>query len=145
MSIHQIYHQLVPAEVLAEVLQQLEVDPEWVTDNVIVPLRLYTTIVKFPKIKEIVDKTFPDLVLKIENKIYFQKYPVGGVCKDHTDPSRITIVILIQEPERGGVLSVEGKDAYLKAGDAIMFDGTDHHKMTPILRGQRISMALWFK
>ncbi len=145
MSIHQIYKQLVPADILTEVLNQVEADPDWVKDNGIAPLRLYTTIIKFPKIKEIVDKTFPELELKIENKIYFQKYPVGGVCKDHIDPSRITVVILIQEPDRGGFLSVEGTEAYLKAGDAIMFDGTDHHKMTPVLRGQRISLALWFK
>jgi PKHD-type hydroxylase len=88
----------------------------------------------------------------------YTEYPEGGFYDWHTDNDvnfaheptvrKISMTLLLS-PENefeGGDLELmkEGKAAKLKQGQAIFFASFIRHRVTPVIRGNRKSLVMWF-
>jgi len=88
----------------------------------------------------------------------YTEYPEGGFYDWHVDndvnfthepPVRKISMTLLLSPEsefEGGDLELqsEGKIAKLKQGQAIFFASFIRHRVTPIIKGNRKSLVMWF-
>ena len=88
----------------------------------------------------------------------YTEYPEGGFYEWHVDndtnmqyepPVRKISMTLLLSPEsefEGGDLELmsEGKIAKLKQGHAIFFASFIRHRVTPVIRGNRKSLVMWF-
>ena len=88
----------------------------------------------------------------------YTEYPEGGFYDWHVDndvnfthepPVRKISMTLLLSPEsefEGGDLELqsEGKIAKLKQGQAIFFASFVRHRVTPIIKGNRKSLVMWF-
>jgi PKHD-type hydroxylase len=96
--------------------------------------------------------------MQITEMAQYTEYPEGGFYDWHTDNDvnfaheptvrKISMTLLLS-PENefeGGDLELmkEGKAAKLKQGQAIFFASFIRHRVTPVIRGNRKSLVMWF-
>ena len=88
----------------------------------------------------------------------YTEYPEGGFYEWHVDndvnmlhepPVRKISMTCLLSPEsnfEGGDLELmsEGKTAKLKQGHAVFFASFIRHRVTPVIRGKRNSLVMWF-
>ena len=96
--------------------------------------------------------------IQITENAQFTEYPEGGfydwlmdcdVHMEHEPPVRKISMTLLLSPENefeGGDLELmkEGSAAKLKQGQAIFFASFIRHRVTPVIRGNRKSLVMWF-
>jgi PKHD-type hydroxylase len=96
--------------------------------------------------------------MTITEMAQYTEYPEGGFYDWHTDndvnfahepPVRKISMTLLLSPENefeGGDLELmkEGKVAKLKQGHAIFFASFIRHRVTPVIKGNRKSLVMWF-
>ena len=94
----------------------------------------------------------------INEQAQYTEYPEGGfydwhmdseVNMQHEPPVRKISMTLLLSPENefeGGDLELlkEGKVAKIKQGHAIFFASFLRHRITPVIRGNRKSLVMWF-
>ena len=96
--------------------------------------------------------------MQITEMAQYTEYPEGGFYDWHVDNDvnfaheptvrKISMTLLLS-PENefeGGDLELmtEGKAAKLKQGHAIFFASFIRHRVTPVIRGNRKSLVMWF-
>ena len=96
--------------------------------------------------------------MQITEMAQYTEYPEGGFYDWHVDNDvnfaheptvrKISMTLLLS-PENefeGGDLELmkEGKIAKLKQGQAIFFASFIRHRVTPVIRGNRKSLVMWF-
>ena len=96
--------------------------------------------------------------MQITEMAQYTEYPEGGFYDWHIDSDtnfahepvvrKISMTLLLS-PENefeGGDLELmtEGKAAKLKQGHAIFFASFIRHRVTPVIRGNRKSLVMWF-
>ena len=96
--------------------------------------------------------------MQITEMAQYTEYPEGGFYDWHIDSDthfaheptvrKISMTLLLS-PENefeGGDLELmkEGKAAKLKQGHAIFFASFIRHRVTPVIRGHRKSLVMWF-
>ena len=96
--------------------------------------------------------------MQITEMAQYTEYPEGGFYDWHVDndvnfahepPVRKISMTCLLSPENefeGGDLELmkEGKPAKLKQGHAIFFASFIRHRVTPVIRGNRKSLVMWF-
>ena len=96
--------------------------------------------------------------MQINEMAQYTEYPEGGfygwhvdndVNMQHEPPVRKISMTLLLSPEsefEGGDLELmsEGKIAKLKQGHAVFFASFIRHRVTPVIRGRRQSLVMWF-
>ena len=96
--------------------------------------------------------------MTINEMAQYTEYPEGGFYEWHVDndvncahepPVRKISMTCLLSPEsefEGGDLELmkEGKIAKLKQGQAIFFASFIRHRVTPVIRGNRKSLVMWF-
>ena len=96
--------------------------------------------------------------MQITEMAQYTEYPEGGFYDWHIDsdvnfahepPVRKISMTCLLSPENefeGGDLELmkEGKPAKLKQGHAIFFASFIRHRVTPVIRGNRKSLVMWF-
>ena len=96
--------------------------------------------------------------MEINELAQYTEYPEGGFYDWHVDndvnmqhepPVRKISMTLLLSPEsefEGGDLELmsEGKIAKLKQGHAIFFASFIRHRVTPVIKGNRKSLVMWF-
>ena len=96
--------------------------------------------------------------MTINEMAQYTEYPEGGFYEWHVDndvnmqyepPVRKISMTLLLSPEsefEGGDLELmsEGKIAKLKQGHAVFFASFIRHRVTPVIRGRRQSLVMWF-
>ena len=96
--------------------------------------------------------------MTITEMAQYTEYPKGGFYDWHVDndvnmqhepPVRKISMTLLLSPEsefEGGDLELmsEGKIAKLKQGHAVFFASFIRHRVTPVIRGHRNSLVMWF-
>jgi len=96
--------------------------------------------------------------MQINELAQYTEYPEGGFYEWHTDndvnmqyepPVRKISMTLLLSPKsefEGGDLELmsEGKIAKLKQGHAIFFASFIRHRVTPVIKGNRKSLVMWF-
>ena len=96
--------------------------------------------------------------MRITEMAQYTEYPEGGFYDWHVDndvnfthepPVRKISMTLLLSPEsefEGGDLELqsEGKIAKLKQGQAIFFASFIRHRVTPVIKGNRKSLVMWF-
>ena len=96
--------------------------------------------------------------MQITEQAQYTEYPEGGFYDWHVDndidchhepPVRKISMTLLLSPENefeGGDLELikEGQPAKLKQGHAIFFASFIRHRVTPVIRGNRKSLVMWF-
>ena len=96
--------------------------------------------------------------MEINELAQYTEYPEGGFYDWHVDndvnmqhepPVRKISMTLLLSPEsefEGGDLELmkEGKIAKLKQGHAVFFASFIRHRVTPVIRGHRKSLVMWF-
>ena len=96
--------------------------------------------------------------MQITEMAQYTEYPEGGFYDWHVDndvsfqhepPVRKISMTLLWSPENefeGGDLELmkEGKLAKLKQGHAIFFASFIRHRVTPVIKGNRKSLVMWF-
>ena len=96
--------------------------------------------------------------MQITEMAQYTEYPEGGFYDWHVDndvnfqhepPVRKISMTLLLSPEsefEGGDLELikEGKVAKIKQGQAIFFASFIRHRVTPVVRGNRKSLVMWF-
>ena len=96
--------------------------------------------------------------MEINELAQYTEYPEGGFYDWHVDndvnmqhepPVRKISMTLLLSPEsefEGGDLELmsEGKIAKLKQGHAVFFASFIRHRVTPVIRGKRNSLVMWF-
>ena len=96
--------------------------------------------------------------MEINELAQYTEYPQGGFYDWHVDndvnmqhepPVRKISMTLLLSPEsefEGGDLELmsEGKIAKLKQGHAVFFASFIRHRVTPVIRGHRNSLVMWF-
>jgi PKHD-type hydroxylase len=96
--------------------------------------------------------------MEINELAQYTEYPEGGFYDWHVDndvnmqhepPVRKISMTLLLSPEsefEGGDLELmsEGKIAKLKQGHAVFFASFIRHRVKPVIRGRRQSLAMWF-
>ena len=96
--------------------------------------------------------------MQITEMAQYTEYPEGGFYDWHVDndidchhapPVRKISMTLLLSPENefeGGDLELvkEGQPAKLKQGHAIFFASFIRHRVTPVIRGNRKSLVMWF-
>ena len=96
--------------------------------------------------------------MTITEMAQYTEYPEGGFYDWHVDndvsfahepPVRKISMTLLLSPENefeGGDLELikEGKATKLKQGHAIFFASFIRHRVTPVIRGNRKSLVMWF-
>jgi PKHD-type hydroxylase len=96
--------------------------------------------------------------MQITEMAQYTEYPEGGFYDWHVDndvnflhepPVRKISMTLLLSPNNefeGGDLELmkEGKAAKLKQGHAIFFASFIRHRVTPVIRGNRKSLVMWF-
>ena len=96
--------------------------------------------------------------IKITEPAQFTVYPEGGFYDWHIDNDvnfahepvvrKISMTCLLSPENQfeGGDLELmrEGKPAKLKQGHAIFFASFIRHRVTPVIRGNRKSLVMWF-
>ena len=142
-------------------LRQGEVDTEVRTSHISwIPFKkmdlMYKTIEKV--MKQTNGNHFGFDGMEITEYAQYTEYPVGGFYDWHIDcdvnfahePTvrKISMTCLLS-PENefeGGDLELmkEGKPAKLKQGHAIFFASFIRHRVTPVIRGNRKSLVMWF-
>ena len=94
----------------------------------------------------------------INEQAQYTEYPEGGFYDWHTDnavncasepPVRKISMTCLLSPKHefeGGDLELmkEGKVAKIKQGQAIFFSSFIRHRVTPVIRGNRKSLVMWF-
>lgn len=86
---------------------------------------------------------------KTENvtSLHVVEYFEGNYLRAHVDTSsRLTLNLLIESDCDGGDLIIEGKKAELNnPGDYVIYDGGyQKHEVTPITRGYRKTLIIWY-
>ena len=96
--------------------------------------------------------------MQITEMAQYTEYPEGGFYNWHVDndlnmqhepPVRKISMTLLLSPENefeGGDLELldEGNIAKLKQGHAIFFASFIRHRVTPVIKGNRKSLVMWF-
>ena len=96
--------------------------------------------------------------IRITEPAQYTHYPVGGFYEWHTDndivglnepPIRKISMTLLLSPLNefeGGELELvdPGKKVKLKQGQAVFFASFIPHRVTPVTRGERKSLVMWF-
>ena len=96
--------------------------------------------------------------MEINELAQYTEYPEGGFYDWHVDndvnmqhepPVRKISMTLLLSPEsefEGGDLELmsEGKIAKLKQGHAVFFASFIRHRVTPVIKGNRKSLVMWF-
>ena len=96
--------------------------------------------------------------VRITEQAQYTHYPVGGFYDWHTDndivgmaepPVRKISMTLLLSPENefeDGELELvsTGKKVKLKQGQAVLFASFIPHRVTPVTRGERKSLVMWF-
>ena len=96
--------------------------------------------------------------MTITEMAQYTEYPEGGfygwhvdndVNMQHEPPVRKISMTCLLSPEsefEGGDLELmkEGKVAKIKQGQAIFFSSFIRHRVTPVIRGNRKSLVMWF-
>ena len=96
--------------------------------------------------------------MQITEAAQYTEYPEGGFYDWHVDndvnfthepPVRKISMTLLLSPENefeGGDLELmsEGKAAKLTQGNAIFFASFIRHRVTPVIKGNRKSLVMWF-
>tara|TARA_Y100000739_G_C20506675_1_gene417565 strand:+ start:216 stop:797 length:582 start_codon:yes stop_codon:yes gene_type:complete len=96
--------------------------------------------------------------MQITEMAQYTEYPEGGFYDWHVDndvsfqhepPVRKISMTLLLSPENefeGGDLELvkEGRPAKLKQGHAIFFASFIRHRVTPVIKGNRKSLVMWF-
>ena len=96
--------------------------------------------------------------MQITEQAQYTEYPEGGFYDWHIDsdthfahePSvrKISMTLLLSPDNEfeGGDLEImkEGQAAKLKQGHAIFFASFIRHRVTPVIRGNRKSLVMWF-
>jgi len=117
---------------------------------------MYTDLYKF--IQKANENHFGFGDIRITENAQFTEYPEGGFYDWHMDcdvnmahepPVRkISMTLLLNDPSEfeGGDLELmsSGKFAELKQGHAIIFASFLNHRVSPVTRGVRQSLVVWF-
>jgi len=117
---------------------------------------MYKDIEKFMKTVNGNHFGFDDM--QITEMAQYTEYPEGGFYDWHTDNDvnfaheptvrKISMTLLLSPNNEfeGGDLELmkEGKAAKLKQGHAIFFASFIRHRVTPVIRGNRKSLVMWF-
>ena len=96
--------------------------------------------------------------IQITENAQFTEYPEGGfydwhmdcdIHMEHEPPVRKISMTCLLSPENefeGGDLELiaEGKVAKIKQGHAVFFASFIRHRVTPVIRGNRKSLVMWF-
>ena len=96
--------------------------------------------------------------MQITEMAQYTEYPEGGFYDWHVDndvncahepPVRKISMTCLLSPEsefEGGDLELmaEGKTTKIKQGHAIFFASFIRHRVTPVIRGNRKSLVMWF-
>ena len=96
--------------------------------------------------------------MQITEMAQYTEYPEGGFYEWHVDndvncahepPVRKISMTCLLSPEsefEGGDLELmaEGKVAKIKQGHAVFFASFIRHRVTPVIRGKRNSLVMWF-
>ena len=96
--------------------------------------------------------------MHVSENAQYTEYPEGGFYEWHVDndvnmkhepPVRKISMTCLLSPENefeGGDLELmtEGKVAKIKQGHAIFFASFIRHRVTPVIRGNRKSLVMWF-
>ena len=86
--------------------------------------------------------------------IQFSNYGQEGHYTWHQDSyeprstrlREVSMVILLGAADEGGVLEIQGHEiAEVLSGDLVVFPSSLNHRVTPIIRGRRTSLAAWFE
>ena len=80
---------------------------------------------------------------------FYEWHMDNDVAGKHQPPVRkISMTLLLSDPStfEGGELEImsKGKAAKLKQGQAIFFASWLQHRVTPVTRGERYSLVMWF-
>ena len=96
--------------------------------------------------------------MQITEMAQYTEYPEGGFYDWHIDSDtnfaheptvrKISMTLLLSPDNEfeGGDLELmkEGQPAKLKQGHAIFFASFIRHRVTPVIRGNRKSLVMWF-
>ena len=92
----------------------------------------------------------PNLEMKNPERMQLTKYIEGCYFGWHIDNSvdltrTLSATILLQPSEEGGILEFDPIpfDEPLMAGDAVAFDSSIYHQVTPVTKGTRYSLVRW--
>ena len=108
--------------------------------------------------KQVIGNHFGFDGMCINEQAQYTEYPEGGFYDWHVDndvnfnhepPVRKISMTCLLSPEsefEGGDLELmkEGKVAKIKQGQAIFFSSFIRHRVTPVIRGNRKSLVMWF-
>ena len=95
-----------------------------------------------------------DIPLTPLRHLQFSCYETQGHYTWHQDAyepkstrtREVSIVLMLSPAEEGGVLEIEGHPTPdIGAGDVLVFPSTMKHRVTPVTKGQRKSIATWFE
>ena len=79
-----------------------------------------------------------------ENDVFYVNHYNKGECaRKHTDPSKYTICIALNDDFDGGEFFVNDKPVKLNTGDGVIFLGDTVHDVSEILSGSRWSLCIW--
>ena len=95
-----------------------------------------------------------DIPLTPLSNLQFSCYDTQGHYTWHQDAyeprstrtREVSIVLMLSPAEAGGALEIEGHPTPdMGAGDILAFPSTMNHRVTPVTKGQRKSIATWFE
>jgi len=143
-----LYKNLMPATTINDILLTLEDHKDKWEDNFYIKpypagKRMRTLVEYFPMINSFVEENFSSMTLQHE-KVYFVLYNETAYCAPHFDPVSLTAIIILKKADKGGKLVVEKEIYDLDVGDVFVFDSSKLHSVTPIVKGERLSLNLWF-
>ncbi len=142
-----IIKDFLSTDCINELLSLSDNEDGW-KEDLNVPDRLTTEIVKYTSLQRELDLKLPNSKLYIENRIYFSRYVPNTICNKHSDPCNYTMIVLLQAAKFGGhfmlVENQSNKRVQMGVGDAVLFKGSTEHFITEIMEGTRIALAIWF-
>jgi hypothetical protein len=139
MNLYQIEKNFLSANVLKEVIKNLELYDNW-GDNIYAPERLIADIRNFSMLEDVYKQHFSMFSL-LEHRIYFTRYTKGTRCLNHQDPTKFTVLIILKKASAGGEIKVGDKIFDTGPGDALLIRGSDDHEILTISEGERLSLA----
>lgn len=85
----------------------------------------------------------PDDLNYVADRMYVTKYDAGQLCKAHTDPADITVIVLLNNSFTDGELVIGKRKIKLDVGDAVVFSDRLMHSVTEVTTGTRYAVSVW--
>jgi len=77
------------------------------------------------------------------DKMYVTKYNEGQICKNHTDPTDVTAIILLNDNFTGGDFVLNRRKLRLRRGDILLFGKNTDHAVLELTSGTRYALNVW--